>query len=226
MNILFLRSAEKPLLGAFVAGALKGIPDVYFEQYPKFPENIKYKLDKYWGASRKWDDLNYKVVPSFRQVRRKIESGAYDLVLIVDHDCKLFRYVTLGFRKKVVELLKDFKRMIHGNVDGVKEVYNFFYSLSMPIENICSKSLLAVVDLNDWICITEREQEVLGKVDFYFKRELPYNRLFVYYQNRPSPWRVRRDKLLVESDKILGVPLGIEDEKYFSLKKNRSCEKI
>ena len=77
------------------------------------------------------------------------------------------------------------------------------------------------VDFSDSVFLTERNKMILENSFLFFKRELPFDRFQLYAQNRPSPWSSRREEILPMVNNIVGIPLGVEDEKYFELKSQR-----
>lgn len=83
---------------------------------------------------------------------------------------------------------------------------------------------VAVVDFDDWISISVGGQHLLHDCSLYYKRELPFNRFFLYYPHRPSPWRTMREQLLPHCAKVRRLPLGIEEQKYQDLKNLRRDE--
>jgi hypothetical protein len=46
----------------------------------------------------------------------------------------------------------------------------------------------------------------------------------MYYPDRPAPWKQWRQKLMPMFDKVHGISMGIEDEKYADLKARRVME--
>lgn len=93
--------------------------------------------------------------------------------------------------------------------------------LPFTIKELNDKVPVAVIDLDDWMCLSEANQVSFKYCSFYFKRELPYNRFFLYYQNRPTPWKYWRDRLASQFYKVSNVSLGIEDRRYDDLKSKR-----
>jgi hypothetical protein len=77
------------------------------------------------------------------------------------------------------------------------------------------------IDWTDSPFLTTNNQAILQESTLYFKRELPYDRLLLYYYDRPTPWSVRRKELLPVLENVRNIPLGIEDTKYTDLKMRR-----
>jgi len=70
-----------------------------------------------------------------------------------------------------------------------------------------------------------RNRMILEHSFLYFKRELPFDRFYLYSNNRPSPWKKFKNSILPTLNKIHGIPLGIDEDKYYDLKRNRRYQK-
>ncbi|CAK8711475.1 hypothetical protein GCAAIG_00765 [Candidatus Electronema halotolerans] len=223
-KILFLRSFSQVTFAAFIAGGLH-YAQFDFMQYPPLPENRLGKLDKLYASTEARNHLQRNVITARKELKKKIEQGFFDLILLLDYDSSLFRYTQMSWLKKLRDLAGQSKFFFRKKWSEIfKELVCMQGVPFMPSALSSNRTALAVIDLDDWICLHSSGQKLLQACSSYYKRELPYNRFFLYYQQRPAPWRLWREKLAPICTKVHNIPLGIEDEKYSALKKLRKNE--
>ncbi|CAK8724905.1 hypothetical protein KKHLCK_15325 [Candidatus Electrothrix laxa] len=225
-RILFLRSTSHVTFAAFIAGGLSHGQFQYM-QYPPLPEERTEKLEKLYNPAQARDYLERNLIHSRKQLLEKLDHGFFDLVLILDYDGSLFRYIRMKRLQKIRNLLGQVKNLFANNWSGTSRFRELRYIRGVPLtpEELATRVPIAVVDLDDWICLPPSVFELLRHCSLYFKREVPFNRFFLYYQSRPAPWCSWRKKLAPLCEKVQNIPLGIEDAKYFSLKSMRSKRK-
>lgn len=210
IRVLFLRSSSRAPFAAAWAGGLHQARGIEAWQYPAWPETARAKLAKLPNAETAWDVLQERLIRGPAEVRQKLASGFFDLVLLSDEDGQLFRAPRAGVGGWLRACLKrgpDLER-----------------ELGLTLPELAARLPLAVVDLADAPFLTRAGQRQLAACTAYFKRELPFDRLFLYYQQRPAPWRERRKELLSIAAKVRGIPLGIEDDKYAALRAQRTAQ--
>ncbi|MCI5144594.1 MAG: hypothetical protein D3923_03490 [Candidatus Electrothrix sp. AR3] len=220
LRVLFLRSSTQSTFAAFIAGGLHHTR-FDFMQYPPFPDNNLDKLKKLYDSSSGQKHLEHNLIAGRKELREKLEQGYFDLILLLDYDARLFRYAQMNTLKKLRNLLGQCKNIFRGSLaDRVREL-NYMRGLPFTPAELNTLAPVAVVDLDDWICLPPQGQNLLRHCSSYYKRELPFNRFFLYYQQRPAPWRVWRKKLAPVCAKARNIPLGVEDKKYYDLKARR-----
>jgi hypothetical protein len=217
-KILFLRSSTQVTFAAFIAGGLQ-YAGYDFMQYPALPSSSLEKLNKLYDPEEAQEHLEQNVIQTRKELQKKIEQNFFDLILLVDYDASLFRFSQMSWFKKTRNLLGLIPFLFKKN--SAKRL-NCLRGVPFSLSTMNKKTPLAVIDLDDWICLPVLGQNLLQECSFYYKRELPLNRFFLYYQQRPAPWRLWRNKLAPVCKKVKNIPLGIEDKKYFSLKKLRT----
>ena len=209
IRVLFLRSPSRAPFAAAWAGGLRHARGIEAWQHPAWPEAARAKLAKLPNAEAAWEVLQERLIRDPAEVRRKLESGFFNVVMLSDEDGNLFRASRGG---AVGWLRSRFRR----GPDLERE-------LGMALPELAARWPLAVVDLADAPFLTPAGQRQLEACTAYFKRELPFDRLFLYYQQRPTPWRKRRQELLSVVAKVRGIPLGIEDDRYAALRAQRAA---
>ena len=207
LRVLYLRSPGRLPFAAIWAGGLLRAPGVEFWQYPALPVEQRHRLDKLPNAASAWESLQVQVIPGPRELAERIASGAFDAALVSDEDGLLFP----GPAPSPLARVRSWLGRGSGRVP-------------FTLAELAQRLPVAVADLADASFLTPAGQEQLAACTAYFKRELPFDRLFLYYQRRPAPWRQRRLELLPVVDKVRGIPLGIEDDKYAALKNQRAAQ--
>lgn len=205
-RVLYLRSPGRLPFAAIWAGGLLRAPGVEFWQYPALPAEHRNRLDKLPNAASAWESLQVRVIPGPRELAERIAAGAFDAALVSDEDGLLFP----GPAPSPLVRVRSWLGRGGGRVP-------------FTLAELARRLPVAVADLADAPFLTPAGQEQLAACTAYFKRELPFDRLFLYYQRRPAPWRQRRLELLPVVDKVRGIPLGIEDDKYAALKNRRAA---
>ncbi len=191
-------------------------------QYPPAPREKWEKLEKLYDPAAAWEDVNRNLISGRRELRKMFEEGCFDLVLLMDYDARLFRFQNMGVLQKARNWLGQWNNFLQYSNAEFSQETEYMQGVPLALAEIRSRVPVAAVDFNDWTCLTPGDQKILQDSSFYFKRELPFNRYFLYYQKRPAPWSEWRKKLSQGLDKVHNIPLGIEDEKYFQLKKQRA----
>jgi len=220
-RILFLRSSAQVTFAAFVASGLRHSQQFDFMQYPSFAFDKLGKLEKLCNPISAQEDLELNLISNRKELKDKLEQGYFDLILLLDYDARLFRYAQMNTLKKLRNLLGQCKNIFRGSLADRVRKFNCMRGLPFTPAELSALAPVAVVDLDDWICLPPPGQELLRHCSFYYKRELPFNRFFLYYQNRPAPWKIWREKLAPVCAKVHNIPLGIEDKKYYALKRMR-----
>jgi hypothetical protein len=216
IRILFLRSYVKITFSAFIAGGLCCSGKFLFMQYPPIPDRRMRDLYKLHNPSIWKDYLAQNIISSKRELTDKIKKDFFDLVILSDYNFSFCSSTENNKLKKNIFI--DYYNNIH---QTVKNKINYLFGVSCDNLNIFDKIPVAVVDFDDWICIPPSGQYYLQNCTLYYKRELPFNRFFLYYPDRPSPWRKMREQILPLCGKTRRLPLGIEDHKYKDLQKLR-----
>ena len=222
-KILFLRSSSQVTFAAFIAGGLH-YAQFDFMQYPPFPDNRLDKLNKLYAPAEAREHLQRNVIATRKELNVKIKQGFFDLIVLLDYDSSLFRYTKMSWLKKMRNLAGQSKSFFKKKLSEIRKEIVYMQGVPFMPAALSGKTTLAVIDLDDWICLPPSGQKLLQACSFYYKRELPYNRFFLYYQQRPAPWRLWREKLAPICAKVRNIPLGIEDKKYSALKKLRKNE--
>ena len=204
LRVLYLRSPGRLPFAAIWAGGLLRAPGIEFWQYPALPAEHRNRLDKLPNAAAAWESLQVRAIPDPRELAERIAAGAFDAALVSDEDGLLFPGPAPSPLARVRSWL--------GRSGG---------RMPFTLAELARRMPVAVADLADASFLTPAGQEQLAACTAYFKRELPFDRLFLYYQQRPAPWRQRRLELLPVVEKVRGIPLGIEDDKYAALKNQR-----
>ena len=167
------------------------------------PDTVWRGLQKTYRPTESLEQLNRHLLRDRKDVVEKLRSGYFDAVLLVDREASL-----CGGRTRAAVLSK---------LLGLGKAQ----SLPLSIDELNQLAPVAVVDFDDWLTLVPAGQELLRCCSLYYKRELPFNRFFLYYPNRPSPWRTMREQVVPLCGKTRRLPLGIEDEKYQDLQKLR-----
>ena len=207
LRVLYLRSPGRLPFAAIWAGGLLRAPGIEFWQYPALPAEHRNRLDKLPNAAAAWESLQVRAIPDPRELAERIAAGAFDAALVSDEDGLLFPGPAPSALARVRSWL--------GRGGG---------RMPFTLAELAQRLPVAVADLADAPFLTPAGQEQLAACTAYFKRELPFDRLFLYYQQRPAPWRQRRLELLPVVEKVRGIPLGIEDDKYAALKNRRAAQ--
>ena len=222
-KILFLRSSSQVTFAAFIAGGLH-YAQFDFMQYPPLPDNRLDKMNKLYAPAKSRKHLQRNVIAIKKELKIKIEQGFFDLILLLDYDSSLFRYTQMSWLKKLRILAGQSKSFFRKNLSEIRKEFIYIQGVPFMPSALADRTALSIIDLDDWICLPPSGQRLLQACSSYYKRELPYNRFFLYYQQRPVPWRLWREKLAPIYAKVHNIPLGIEDEKYSDLKKLRKNE--
>ncbi len=220
-KILFLRSSTQATFAAFITGGLH-YASFDFMQYPPIPDNRLDKLNKLYDQAEAREHLQRNLIATKKELKKKIDQHFFDIILLLDYNASLFSYMQMNRLKKIRNLFGQVKFFFRKNTSEILEELNYIQGIPFTPSALSNKIPLAVIDLDDWICLPPSGQELLQVCSSYYKRELPFNRFFLYYQERPAPWRLWREKLSPICEKVINIPLGIENKKYYSLKKIRS----
>jgi hypothetical protein len=219
-KILFLRSSSQITFAAFIAGGLH-YAKFDFMQYPHIPENRLDKLSKIYASAEARKNLQRNVIYARKELKIKIEQNFFNLVLLLDYDASLFRYTQMSWFEKIRNIAGQGRFIFRKKLSDIFKELHYIQGVPFTSSTLSGKIPLAAVDLDDWICLPPSGQKLLQVCSSYYKREIPYNRFFLYYQHRPAPWRLWRENLAPICAKVHNIPLGIEDEKYSALKKLR-----
>lgn len=221
LKVLFLRSYNSAHFYAPLAGALKDCENIEIFQYPTFPFDQKKKVRKLYDSKKAWEDLHHNLIGSRAEVEDKIVTGYFDLVILADDGAHLFRKFD-SFQAR----MKTWKEWAVRRIKGEKRLAeaHLHYETSMPfsLEELARRVCLVAIENCDAACLMPGNLKIFEVSALYFKRELPYDRFFMYYPNRPAPWKKWREKLLPQFKKVYGLSMGIEDQKYFDLKNRRN----
>lgn len=219
-RILLVRSAHKPTFCAVLAKGLLRNTSVEFSQYPRFPSDQRARLKKLYRADDAWKALHENVIETAAELRTALKTNAFDLILLADDDATLF--ARHDARWAHVRILADFaNRACHRQFRLAREHLAYAYAMPFSLPELRAWAPVVGIENRDAVCLSFRNRKIFEHSALYFKRELPYDRLFMYYPKRPEPWDAWRKKLLREFDKVRAMPLGMEDDLYADLKSRR-----
>lgn len=218
-KVLFLRSYSKAPFSAAIAGGLIRSPKIKIWQYPPWPSRAIEKLAKLPHAEEAWRDLQVGLIDNSQELLDKIHLGFFDLAVVSDEDGQLF--VQQQSRRKSRVLYDHAYNAVVTGLARTGIRWPCFQTLRLSIEDIVAAMPVTVIDRSDAPFLTSASQNLLKSCSVYFKRELPFDRFFLFYHQRPSPWREKRKELLSVLEKVYGIPLGIEDAAYIELKGKR-----
>ena len=221
ISVLFLRSFSQPVIAAYIAMGLDAAEGINFKQYPHPLRSTKWeKLDNIYQADYARSILQKNVL-SREDATDKIVSGYFDLILLCDSSGELFRFNQLSIWGKIRNFLGQLKKIFKESPVDIYKSVQYMRGSPLSIKQINTITPVSVIDLGDWTCLTKASQNILKDISFYFKRELPYNRYQLYIPERPEPWSYWKYNMIHQVKKVYNVPLGIEDNKYYGLKKIR-----
>ncbi|MDY0096174.1 MAG: hypothetical protein RBT80_26045, partial [Candidatus Vecturithrix sp.] len=163
----------------------------------------------------------YQLIANVDELRQRLLTRDFDLMLLSDYDAQLFQYHAQRPFQKVKSWLSLVRIFRFRGMTGTMAHFKYLRALPFSLAELNSFAPVIVVDLTDSPLLTPKDQRVLRDCSLYFKREVPFDRLFLYYQDRPAPWTTRRKELLPILEKVQNIPLGIEDAKYAALKQQR-----
>ena len=219
-RVLLLRSFCRPTFCATLARALRRHSGIEFAQYPRFPSDQNWRLKKLYRADEAWDDLHVNVIESAAEFRRKLFGRAFDLILLADDEAHLFRLHGQPFAG-LRSAADAWSRAVHLSPRMAREYYRYEHAMPVSLAELRRYAPVAAIENRDAACLSPRNRMIFEESTVFFKRELPYDRFFMYYPDRPAPWAEWRKKLLPQFNKVHGIPLGIEDDKYADLKARR-----
>ncbi|MHA1370873.1 MAG: hypothetical protein ACTSRA_14320, partial [Promethearchaeota archaeon] len=185
----------------------------------------KKKLAKLFKYESAWDALNINLINTHDEFIKKIRERYFDLIILVDDEATLFTYFEESLLKKIKSLAIFLGSWILKDKKKAREYFNYYRSIRCSIDEIRQFVPVVGIEIRDASCLMFRNRMILEKSSVYFKRELPFDRFFMYYPDRLQPWKTKRKELFPYFEKIYGIPLGIEDDKYFELKKMRKNTK-
>ena len=221
-RILFLRSFSKAAFSANIARALVHCVNLEWWQYPAWPPDRHHLLEKIYAPEEAWNALCHQVIANAETVRRQLFAGTFDLVLLADYDAQLFHYQAQRSVLKANAWLHLMRMLPTRGLAATMAHLHYIRAVTLACEEINRYAPVVAIDWSDTPLLTLRDQQTLRACARYFKRELPFDRLFLYAQERPIPWRETRKTLLSIVKKTQGIPLGIEDSKYAALKLQRA----
>ncbi|GAK57911.1 hypothetical protein U27_04883 [Candidatus Vecturithrix granuli] len=220
-RILLLRSYSKAPFSATIARALRHYHEVEFMQYPPWPADRRVKLNKLYRADEAWEDLHTNLITNLAELSGKLAERYFDFAILVDDGAQLFQYQQLNFWGKCRYWLGFLRSIIRQTRHQAWESLQYDCSLPYSLAELRQYLPVVAIDISDAACLMPQNRRIFEESTLYFKRELPYDRFFLYYPDRPAPWSDRRKELLPKFEKIYGIPLGIEDGKYAQLKTQR-----
>ena len=220
-RVLLLRSYHKATFSATISRAFRQCPNVEFMQYPSWPSDRNSRLKKLYHAEEAWDDVHAHVIEERGEFSQKLKERYFDFAVLVDDCAQLFQYQQLSFSGKCRSWLSFLRSLLKQNRHQAIERFRYDRSLPYSLAELKQYLPLVVVDISDAVCLQAPNRRLFEESSLYFKRELPYDRFFLYYPDRPAPWSAKRKELLPAFEKIHGIPLGIEDDKYTQLKAQR-----
>jgi len=224
-RVLYLRSYQKAFYSGMLAKGIKECESIEFMQYPPWPKNTKNRLSKLFQAEKAWVALNTNLINTHDEFIKKIKEKYFDLIILVDDEATLFGY----HEDKIFNKIKSFAIFLGSYIlkekIKAKEHFNYYLAIRCSIDDLAKYVPVVGVDIRDASCLMPKNRTILEKSNVYFKRELPFDRFFMYYPDRLTPWNEKRKKLLSYFSKVYGIPLGIEDDKYLELKNKRTYSK-
>ena len=223
IRVLFLRSYAKAPFSANIARALACCPTIECWQYPAWPEDRRHLVQKLYAPADAWNALHHQVIASANKLRQHVLGRTFDLILLADYDGQLFHYQAQSPLRKAKLWLSVLRMLPARGLAGTRAHLNYLRALPLSLAEINRLAPVIAIDWTDSPMLTPNDQRVLRDCSLYFKRELPFDRLFLYYQDRPTPWTTRRKELLPLLEKVHHIPLGIEDSKYAALKSQRTA---
>lgn len=224
MRILLLRSFNKAPFSANIARALTDCKQVEFMQYPPWPQDRLGRVEKLYRSDEAWKALGENTIETSREFLERLDRGDFDLALLVDYEGQLFEYSGLSKLQKAKRRVRMLQHMFGPKAATVRAHAEYARALPLSLAELNSRVPVVAIDWSDTSFLTAPNQKLLLESSLYFKRELPFDRLFLFYHDRPAPWTVRRKELLPSLDTVHGIPLGIEDKKYRELKTLRVTE--
>ena len=224
VRVLYLRAHSRAPNAAYLAGGLQHLRGIEVWQYPAWPPGARGRLDKLPNAQALWGYLQSQPISGPAELKEKLALGFFDMALVSDVDGQLFQYRQANKTARMHAQLGWLARSIRSGWRQGRAEAAYFQALPFTPAELAARLPVAAVDLSDVPFLTPASQQWLEASSVYFKRELPFDRLFLYYGQRPAPWRKRRLDLLSMVAKVQGLPLGIEDEKYVDLKRRRRPE--
>lgn len=222
VKVLFLRSYAKAPFAVAMAGGFINSQELEVWQYPPWPPEGRSKLDKLPHAQMAWEDLQVRLLQDSKELLEKIHSGFFDLAVLSDEDGQLFGFQDFSIISKCKKYLGWLYNVLTFNMFPGKARGPCLKSLGISLSDVVSIMPVAVIDRSDAPFLTPASQQFLQLCSTYFKRELPFDRFFLFYHQRPTPWKKRRKELMPVVEKVYGIPLGIEDLAYAALKKQRT----
>jgi len=223
VRLLFLRSYAKAPFSANIARAFTRCPNVEYWQYPAWPQDRRHLVEKLYAPADAWSALHHQVIANANELSLQLSAGQFDLIILADYDAQLFHYHQQRPFDKVKTWLRFLRTLRLRGLAGTQAHLNYLRAMPFSLTEINRLAPVVVIDWTDSPMLTPNDQRVLRDCSLYFKRELPFDRLFLYYQDRPAPWTTRRKELLPLLEKVQNIPLGIEDDKYAALKQQRTA---
>ncbi|PID60301.1 hypothetical protein CSB45_00510 [candidate division KSB3 bacterium] len=220
-QVLLLRSYSKANVAAIIAGGLRHCDAVDYWQYPPWPSDRIAKLKKLPHTQEAWENLHVNLINSVEELSERLSERYFDLILLTDYDAHLCEHHTLKFFPRLKAQLRIVRYALTKGWQYATAYDRYARAIPFSFKELKRFAPLTAIDLSDPFFLTQKDQKILQASSLYFKRELPFDRFFLYYQNRPAPWSLRRKELLPVLDKVYGIPLGIEDTKYRQLKEQR-----
>lgn len=220
-RVLFLRSFSKAPFAVNIARGLTRCSNIEYWQYPVWPQDRRQLIEKLYASDEAWKTLNHPLIVNADELHQRLLAQAFDLILLADYDAQLFQYHGLSLFQKVKSWLRLVRMFRSRGLAGTIAHFKYLRALPFSLAEINNFAPVIVIDLTDSPMLTPNDQRVLRDCSLYFKREVPFDRLFLYYQDRPAPWTTRRKELLPILEKVHNIPLGIEDSKYAALKQQR-----
>ena len=217
-RVLLLRSYNKAAFSATIARAFRQCKNVEFMQYPPWPSARRARLNKLYHAEEAWDDVHTNVIRDVRELSEAFETGYFDFAVLVDDGAQLFQHQQLSLWGRCRRWLGFLRNVMRQNRRQALESIQYDRSLPYSLAELKQYLPVVAVDISDAACLQLQNRSIFEESSLYFKRELPYDRFFLYYPDRPAPWSVKRQELLPKFEKVYGIPLGIEDDKYTQLK--------
>ncbi|WP_446010909.1 hypothetical protein [Candidatus Electrothrix sp.] len=181
-------------------------------------------MKKLFFSEEAWDNLHNNVIETRKEFIELLQQGYFDIILLSDCDASFF-IKPHSIRRKIRAIADFIYRFFHFGVNLSRKHYAYEHCMPYTLSELRKFAPVAAIDLSEPACLSQSGRRVFEESTLFFKRELPYDRYFMYYPDRPAPWKEWRKKLLPFFDKVYGIPLGIEDDKYFALKRLRHAEK-